>query len=370
MPSIGHPGNKQLGLALARLYASRQAYDEAEAELNKILADDPGDQRVRATLGDLLVAQGATERAEKVFQTICDEAPQTPAGYLKLSQLFWREDRKADALTTLEAGYRKNPTSVPLFSSLVRLHLAQNQADQAAALCQEAIDRVPQSAFPYNALGNVLTIRKDYPNAIEAFNKAIAIQPLWQPPHNGLARVYLLQGNTREAIDKLKKAIQADPKNQAAFMTLANLYEQREEYDRAMAIYRQALKNNPDMWPAANNLAFLITEADPSEAQTGEAALLAMQAFKMQPENPMVLDTLGWVYYRQGNLPQALVYTEEAVDKEENSPILNYHLAAVLHASGRILEAKTAVARALADGEDFHGRGDAEKLMQTLAAGG
>ena len=179
-------------------------------------------------------------------------------------------------------------------------------------------------------------------------------------------RVYLLQGKTEEAVAKLEAAISANPQNQSAYITLANLYEQRGNRDKAKTLYGRALEANPDMWPAANNLAYLIAESAPHAADLEKASQLAKQAFKLQPENPVVLDTLGWVAYRQGNLPLALNHIENALEKNRDSPLLNYHLAVVLHADGRNMEARSALDKALNTAEDFHGRAAAEQLLIKL----
>jgi tetratricopeptide (TPR) repeat protein len=335
--------------------------------MRSILAVNPDDHQVRAALGDLLAATGNTSAAETEYRYIRDQAPKIPAGYLKLGQLYWQTNRRGEAVAQLENGYRAMPASMPLFTNLVRLYLAEKKGDAAVNLCEEAIARHPDSAFAYNALGSVLVVKKDYPGATKAFSRAIEIQPLWQVPHNGLARAYLLQGKTAEAIARLETATQSDPKNPAAFLTLGNIYERQGDDAKARATYEKALEANPEMWPAANNLAFLLAETDNvTVSQLDQATVMALKAMNQQPENPVVLDTLGWIYYRRGNIPLALSYVEQAVSRTGDSPILNYHLAAVLDASGRTLEARAALEKALNTNEDFHGRDDAKALLEKL----
>ena len=228
--------------------------------------------------------------------------------------------------------------------------------------------RYPLNPIPLNAQGNVLTARRDYDRAREAFEKAIALQPLWQPPHNGMARTYVLQGKTDQAIAGLEAVIQENPRNPSAYMTLGHLYEQKNAYAQARQVYRRALQTIPDLWPAANNLAFLISEVGTSPEELDYASELASKALAQQPENPVVLDTVGWIYYRQGNLPQAIAFIEKAVERNDDSPILNYHLATVLYETGRAEEARMRLGKALAQQDDFHGRDDAESLMEKLRA--
>jgi predicted Zn-dependent protease len=126
------------------------------------------------------------------------------------------------------------------------------------------------------------------------------------------------------------------------------------------------LQFNPNLWPAANNLAFLISETSRSATDLSKAADLARKALKQQPDNPVVLDTVGWIHYRQGNLLQAFAYIEKAVEQDNTGPILHYHLATVLYQTGRSGEARIQLEQALATNTDFYGRDDAERLLGKL----
>ena len=153
-------------------------------------------------------------------------------------------------------------------------------------------------------------------------------------------------------------------------MTLGHLYEQQTDYAQARRVYESALTSNPNLWPAANNLAFLISETTRSETDLAHAAGLAQKALDQQPDNPVVLDTVGWIYYRRGNLPQAVTFIEKAVERDKENPILNYHLATVLHETGRPGEARIQLEQALANDKDFQGRAEAERLLAELKESG
>ncbi len=202
-----NPQSTELRLALAHMYASRKAFGQAEGQLRKILAADADNHQVRARLGDLLTADGRLDAAAKEYRVIESRAPNLPAGYIKQAQLHLRRRKADQALKVLETGFKRNPDSVPLFTSLVGFHMAQKNYEQAETLCREMVGRYPDHPIPLNALGDVLTIRKDYAQARQCFEKAITLQPMWQPPYHGLARIYLAQGKTAEAIAKLEAAL-------------------------------------------------------------------------------------------------------------------------------------------------------------------
>ena len=90
-------------------------------------------------------------------------------------------------------------------------------------------------------------------------------------------------------------------------------------------------------------------------------------------ENPAAIDTLGYVYYRAGQLEPALAELQRAVALAEArpgeaSPVYTYHLGLVLQALGRKDEAAVAFQRALAGDADFPEAEDARRRLESVRA--
>jgi tetratricopeptide (TPR) repeat protein len=133
-----------------------------------------------------------------------------------------------------------------------------------------------------------------------------------------------------------------------------------------MQVYERALKENPGFWFAANNLAFLIAETGAGKAGLERARSLVEGALQLRPNEPALLDTLGWVYFRAGDLPQARSLIEQALDASPEEGVLNYHMGAVLGQLGRKEEAREKLEKALTGEGDFPGKADAARLLKEL----
>ena len=160
-------------------------------------------------------------------------------------------------------------------------------------------------------LGEVYMVQKKYPEAEAAFSMAVSQAPTWAQPNNNLARLYLIQGRKAEAVAKFETAVNDNPKNISAYLSLGYIFEQEKEDEKAIQIYRQALDNNPGLWVAANNLAVLLSEHADSEEQLDASLMLARQAYEQRPAEPTVQDTLGWIYYKMGDIPEAVAMLEK-----------------------------------------------------------
>ena len=104
--------------------------------------------------------------------------------------------------------------------------------------------------------------------------------------------------------------------------------------------------------------------------QTGgdldKALGLAQKALAQRPEEPSVLDTVGWVYYKKTDTAKAVEYLEKARAKSADDPSVNYHLGMAYAKAGKKEQAKEYLKKALAAGREFQGKADAEKALGGL----
>jgi tetratricopeptide (TPR) repeat protein len=360
------PGSKEVRRALSRIYVMKKDYDAAEEQLRAMVAMDPADAAARADLGDFLLAKKDTEGARGQYRAIKRDAPQNPLGYQRMSRYYLRLGEPQKAIAELEAGFRQNPDSAAMLTNLIQAYVRQEETDKALALCKKRIQDNPGDAVAYNLLGWVHSSLKNYREAEEALQKAIDIRPGWAGPRNNLARVYLARGKKKEAIEKYEAAIQTNPNDLAAYLSLGLLYEGDRDFENAIRVYERALIANRSFWFAANNLAFLLSVQSDDKADLERALGLAKQALSLRPNQPGILDTLGWVHYRLGDYNQARDLLQKALAGAPDSPMRNYHMGMVLYKSGQTNEARAKLKKALESDEDFYGRDDAEKTLEKL----
>jgi tetratricopeptide (TPR) repeat protein len=363
-----NPENIEVLLALGRIYILQRDFNAAEMRIRKILDINPTHIKGREASADLLVMIKDFKGAELEYLKIKRDAPQYPIGYLKLSRLYDRQDKLKSALAVLEEGYRQNPASATLLPAIIQQYVRQKKHATAIGICEKRIRDNGKDVVAYDLLGWIYLDLGEFQKAEKTLMTAIDIEPMWPSPHNNLARIYLAQGRQKEAVEKYEIALKTNPQNAATYLSLGLLYEKGLEYKNAMRVYEKALRANPNFWFAANNLAFLLTEASDLESDFERAIRLAQNALKQRPGDAFILDTLGWAHYRLGNYNQASGLFEQALVKVPDSPILNYHMGMVLYKSVRLIEAKERLQKALDQKEDFYGRAEAEKTLNVLKA--
>lgn len=195
-------------------------------------------------------------------------------------------------------------------------------------------------------LARVQLARKDYKAAESEFLEILKIDP-WDYQGDYQVQAELLAG------------CQRSPDSSALLVELASFHLKADQTE-------QALSSVPGFWVAANGPAFLLCEYQRTEESLARALKLATSAHRLKAGNPAILDTLGWIYYHQGNHQQAMKIFEEIARQIPENDMVNYNLAMVLMKSGREEEARSRLEHSLKDKSAFPGRADAGKALKML----
>jgi predicted Zn-dependent protease len=95
-----------------------------------------------------------------------------------------------------------------------------------------------------------------------------------------------------------------------------------------------------------------------------KALTLAKQVSARFPNNPIIMDTLGWVYYRQGDFRKAAEILEKSAVKFINNPLFRYHTGMALYRSGRNERAKAHLRFAATSKIPFAGKEEAIEILR------
>jgi tetratricopeptide (TPR) repeat protein len=199
--------------------------------------------------------------------------------------------------------------------------------------------------------------------AEEYFQKAIDRNPDFLQPYYSLARIYMADKKVNDAILKYEALLKANPQQTAPHMFLGMIYEDRKQYDLSETHYRAALDINPGFSPAANNLAYILVEQD---KDLNEALDFARIAREKLPNDPYVIDTMGWVYYKKGLYDSAIGEFTDSLAKIPDNPSVNYHLGMAYYKKGDPEQARTYLEKALNISSSFDGAQEAKQVLAGL----
>jgi tetratricopeptide (TPR) repeat protein len=213
---------------------------------------------------------------------------------------------------------------------LVQSFTAQKDTAAAMQRVQRHAGQHPQSAVLQLFLGEQLVKAGDNAGARKAFLAAKTLNPELGGADLSLAQLDIRENKLSDARGILSRRIAANDSDVPARMLMAAIEQREHNYLEAVEEYRKVLSVEGENAGALNNLAYLLNEY---AGQADEALKLAEKAAQLAPENPAVLDTLGWIYYAKGLYPAAVRNLERAVSKQP-TPERKGHLGLAYFKSG------------------------------------
>ncbi len=308
---LGKPGDQQLRLAYARLLVDMKQYDKARIEFEKLHHRSPHDANLLYTLGLLALEARRFDDGRRYLQQLLKLGKRRDEALYYLGRIDESQGRYQQAIKY----YGLVHNTEYRFDARLRsafLMAKQNRFDDAIALLEQmAAGSHPDGSLIriYLAEGEIYNQAKRHHDAIRAYNKGLKVAP----------------GN-RDLL-------------YARGLTAANT----GDIEMLESDMRRILANNPDDAAALNALGF--TLADQTD-RLQEAYKLIRKAFELNPGDPAIIDSYGWVNYRLGNHDEALRLLRKALSKMDD-PEVAAHLGEVLWVTGRHDEARKVWRRAL-----------------------
>lgn len=340
----------------------------AEERLSRAMERDPGAIRVVDAYARALARSGKTDRAIAVLDRFDESIGGGDSSYTESVRQEIASGEVNPQITDPRAGVAEALYGIG--SAMGR----EGSDTFAASLLQLSLFLAPGAYYPSMGLGQVLEAMRQHEAAIEVY-RAIP----GSPHERRAARVQealnlnILERHD-EAIAVLANLVEENPDDIATAIALGNVYRSRERFAQAEAVYsdviermgavpdaywtlyyyrgisrereskwsgaeadfRQALELQPEQPLVLNYLGYSLIDRGEN---LDEALDMVRQAVEQRPQDGYIVDSLGWAYYRLGRYEDAVRELERAVRLRPNDPVINDHLGDAYWQVGRKLEA-------------------------------
>ena len=297
-----HAGARDVRLAYARTLVNASQFPEAHAEFTRLTQDFPRNAEVSFAAGLLSLQMGDVAAARALLTQTLEYSPREPdAVYYYLGQTAEQMKQPEEAA----AAYAQVKSGNYLVSARARQAALLARADKLDAALAMLAGTVGE-----NEAQNVRLVQ---------------------------ARAELLRQAKRHADEfaALDEGLKRFPESPDLLYDRAMAAEKIDRLDVLESDLRRVMVLRPDDAQAYNALGY--TLADRTN-RLPEALVLIERALTLAPEDPFILDSMGWAQFRSGNLPRAQDYLERAF-KLRPDPEIAAHLGEVLWARGQRDEA-------------------------------
>lgn len=299
-----NPAARDARLALARLLISEKRYDDARGHFDRLLKENPDNPDVIYPVAMLALQHGDTTTGRTQLEHLLEtDFPDKSTIHFFLGQLDQEQKKPQDALEH----YRQVTTGeqyIPARSRTAQILIQQGKIDDAREVLHDT-----------------------HSNSNADRTQLILTESQLLREANRQEDAYII----------LEAALSAHPDNPELLYETALTAERIGKPERLDKHLKHLLELKPEHAHALNALGYSWAERN---TRLPEAHDLIAKALKLSPEDPFIMDSMGWVLFRQGKLPEALQTLEKAY-KLRADPEIAAHLGEVLWTVNRKDDARS-----------------------------
>jgi tetratricopeptide (TPR) repeat protein len=298
--------------------------------LRATLEKTPEDKRLRLQYARMLT-RSDLEAARAQFEILSSQSPRDGDLLFSLALI----NRETGDLLTAKAYLRQ---MLELEQRVDEGHyylgrIAEDEEDYKEAIAQYM--KVEDGGDFFNAnnrIGNILIDAGQIAQLLAYFEQLRDKNPAMREQLYAMEVDLLTKGEQlNDGMAVLSRALQEFPESTALLYTRSMMWEQQDDLHLMESDLRTILAQEPDNATALNALGYSL--ANRTE-RYDEAHELIARALALQPNEPAILDSMGWVLYRQGSYEEALEYLSRAYIKYPD-PEVAAHLGEVLWVTGK-----------------------------------
>lgn len=289
------PESKRLRLQYAR-FLSETSIEKSRDQIAILSEQYPEDANIRFSLGLANKEAGLISKAVDTFEYLVNTGQRESDAHFQLGIIAEERNQPEEAVYR----YRQVKEGQNLLPAAMRAADILTSHDNLSA-----------------AREHLSTLRAIYPAVREN---------LFQME----AELLIRQQRYTEAYDLLTTAIQEDPDSLNLYYARSSVSTEQNDMDATERDLRKVLEADENNATALNALGYtLLNLSDRYQ----EAMQLIRKAHELEPENPAIADSMGWAYFRLGNLDQATLYLRQAFDAFPDGEVAA-HLGEVLWITG------------------------------------
>lgn len=355
-----NPESLPLAMRLAEFYARIGEQRKALLLSQKLQASNPANPEALALLAQVYHANGNLSAAAESYSRLAALEPGSAAPHMKLATLQLIQHDEPAAVAALRKALSIEPDLLDANMTLLNVLIGQKKFGEAMALAAAVQKRHPQAQVGYKLEGDVLSAQDKPALALKAYERAFALDnsgALLIQIHGMLNKM----GKAAEADARMALWFQDHPGDVPARLYYASSKVVKNDNKAAIEQLEAVLKHDPKNVIALNDLAWTYQRVNDKNALA-----YAERAYQLAPNNPAIMDTLGWIYLESGNPGRALPLLQKASALAPNANEIRYHFGMVLAKSGDKRGARRELERVLASPAEFSQREEAKAYLARL----
>lgn len=215
-------------------------------------------------------------------------------------------------------------------------------AEQAARLFRQAVERDPTFALAHAALGEAswriyleTSDTKRAEEAVRHSERALALDASLAPVHISLAAIHAGRQDFARALRSVDEALKIDPSSAEAYRQRGSILLQQGQHEEAETALKRSIALKPEYWRGYNTLGAFYHET----GRYDEAVATYQEALEVAPSNLRVLTNMAAALHDGGRMAEATAVLERVLRIDPDHPTASFNLATALFYQGAFGEA-------------------------------
>ncbi len=341
------PDDSDVYLRMAQIYRELHQLNKAEENLVKARQYAPGSLEVMYNEAMLYQAQGRYEDAIRVLSDavtgIKAQSPVQPSRkrslailYQQLGQLYRdTQNYQAAIFTYDELGHLGEEEDRRSRMMIMDTYRAAKELAKALQAGKDAVAKYPADPGIRASEALLLGENGQTEDAVKILRAQLQGAAGDRETYLNIAQVYERGRRYKEAEEAARAAeiLPGQPReNEMVWFLLGAIYERQKFFDKAEEQFKKVLAVNPKNGPVLNYYGYMLGDLG---IRLEEAEALVQRALKEEPFSGAYLDSLGWIYFREGKFGDSESTLRKAVERESHDATIHSHLGDLYSKMGR-----------------------------------
>ena len=354
------PADLPPALRLGSAYLQSGDKAKAAALAQRLVLNNPSSPEVLDYVAQSQLLNGDKEAALETYRKLSGVLPNSALAQYRIATVQMSMRNEGAAVDALKKAIALKPDYLDAQVALAAVYVRSNKADDAMAIARQIQKQLPKQPVGYSLEGDMLMLQQKPADAVKPYDQALAAGGnggVLLKLHEALTK----SGKTKDADARVAAWLKAHPQDNAVRLHFATLSMAGNNNKEAIEQFQTILKQDPNNVGALNNLAMAYyNQKDPRAVEYAEKAIAAA------PNNPAVMDTLGYILVQNGDVKRGLPYLEKAAAAAPNAVAIRFNLAQAQVKAGDKENARKSLEEVIAKGGNSPKVEEARALLKTL----
>jgi len=316
-----------LAYEVAEFYENRHEYEEAVRVYRRIMEEGETSDMAKTRLVNIYLTTEENDKALELLRELRTILPESHNVDMTISRILLNQEKYDEAIMILEDVLQTNP-EMTVVHYLLAMAYYRNKNNPKA---EQQLESIPAESNLYEdsifIRVKMLGENDNFKGAIELLRQQIGDTVTRKPSFFILlASLYKEKGDIEQAGKIYDQSLEIYPEDVDLLYNYGIFLEKKGESKDAMKMMRKVLALDPENGAALNYVGY--TWADNNQ-NLDKALEYIKRAVELMPDDGYIRDSLGWVYFKLGDVDLAIMELEKASEMVKDDPVIKEHLGDV-----------------------------------------